>query len=145
MRPIIFLDIDGVLNTPHTFPAFDTSAVKNFNNLLREINPRIVISSSWRYNIKPSVITHAGFNYLLFTHGLVAIKENTVISNTKLDEEILGRENQINEWITRNGYTGKWIAIDDLPLNLPSENFIRTNKSVGFSILDMKAALALLS
>lgn len=145
MRPIIFLDVDGVLNTPHTFPAFEPQAVKNFNNLIKEIRPRIVVSSSWRYNIKPSVLTHRGFSYLLFTHGITALGADDVISNTKLDEEINGRENQIKDWLNRNGYTGKWIAIDDLPLALPESNFIRTHKSVGFDEKALRKALELLS
>lgn len=144
MRPIIFLDIDGVLNTPHTFPRFYENAVSNFNKLVKEIKPRIVISSSWRYSINPETMTCRGFEILMFSQGIV-MPEGSIIGSTKLDDQVLGRENQIKEWIHKTGYSGKWIAIDDLPLDLPKSNFVKTQKSVGFSSLDFFAALRLLS
>ena len=57
MRKIIFLDIDGVLNTKFWYgqgkkdkygPTFDPTAVANLKKILDETGADIVISSSWK-------------------------------------------------------------------------------------------------
>lgn len=144
MRPILFLDIDGVLNTPHTFPRFDEKAVDNFNAVIRQLKPRIVISSSWRYSINPKTMTTTGFEILMFSQGIV-MPEGSIIGKTKSDEEVSGRENQIKEWLRRNAYEGSWVVLDDLPLSIPENNFVRTHKGVGLSTENTRRIIQLLS
>ena len=50
MRPVVFLDIDGVLVTRGTqFHHFDPECVKALNWLTSAADARIVLSSSWRH------------------------------------------------------------------------------------------------
>jgi hypothetical protein len=54
-RPVLFLDFDGVLNTPGTWgkrpaiDAVDADKVQRLNALAEKLDADIVISSSWRY------------------------------------------------------------------------------------------------
>lgn len=55
--PVIFLDIDGVMNSGRSMRAnkgkslpFDKEAVRALERILAETNARIVVSSTWRFN-----------------------------------------------------------------------------------------------
>ena len=76
---ILFLDIDGVLNfaAPNTSNSYggrflhgeeiEPKLVKKFNKICKEIpNLKIVISSSWRGNMKRTIwaLRNAGFEYI---------------------------------------------------------------------------------
>jgi len=77
LRPVVYLDIDGVLNW-HRFSCLAQSNiihpynVKNLNFILLQTEARIVLSSAWRYMIHGGAMTLGGFEYLLRTHGVVA-------------------------------------------------------------------------
>ena len=59
MKKIIFLDIDGVLNSEtydknRTAGAIDPECAKRLNRIIKETNADIVISSSWK--LSPSLV-----------------------------------------------------------------------------------------
>src|SRR5687767_10572458 len=63
LMKIVFLDIDGVLNTRRSCHAqrgrprpFDVDAISALNRVLRQTGARVVMSSTWR--IKPNTWTH---------------------------------------------------------------------------------------
>ncbi len=50
MRPVVFLDIDGVLHIAGCRPGtFDRECVSALNWLTDAANARIVVSSTWRH------------------------------------------------------------------------------------------------
>ena len=49
---IIFLDIDGVLNTYNSMDRFCPKAVSCLNEFVQESGAKVVISSSWRLSWK---------------------------------------------------------------------------------------------
>lgn len=132
----IFLDIDGVLNTQVSFPSLDPWCVHNFNTLLSKISVKIVISSSWRYMISRETMTLKGFEIMLKTHGLI-LSDGTIIDTTVRDEIINDRSEQILDYVRKNNLS-KWVAIDDMTLNLPSNHFLKTNPIIGFSAEDVR-------
>ncbi len=127
-HPLIFLDIDGVLNA-HEEPHPDVlcgqihrDKVELLNGVLRATSAKIVLSSAWRYIIHRGEATPAwryiihrgeatpaGMDWLLRSHGLLA---NRLIGITRPDTMIrsptfVGREawpmtnergRQITEW-----------------------------------------------
>lgn len=127
----IFLDIDGVLNTPATFPTFDPFCVENFNKLIERTNAQLIISSSWRYLIHSKAMSLVGFQHMLFSHN-VRLPKNAVIGVTKKDEVLKDRSEQILDLVRTNNLK-KWIAIDDLKLNLPEGHFVKTYPNCGFT------------
>jgi hypothetical protein len=163
---IIFLDIDGVLNPQHYENAlfkmwkasfgeikshdgfgrlFFYQNVNNLERLIKETGADIVLSSSWRHK------------------GLLKIQEmwksrnlpGRVIDITPLetDPELLDffdsvcRGSEIQLWINRNYYTGKYIIIDNTDDMLKSQEgqFIRTNGFFGLTNKDVERAIQLLS
>jgi hypothetical protein len=113
---IIFLDVDGVLNIVSGINGFKDSTyyrtgkhmekdiIENFNIFLeKNINIKIVISSSWRSDMKD-------------------LKENLELSGFKFWERVIGntpinskyRGEQILEFINNNKFNiSKYLVIDD--------------------------------
>lgn len=154
---IIFLDIDGVLNTND----FDTKVSTNnkiyFNELhqgegvlhincilnLKKIidythpNTRIVLTSYWRL----SDWKVAQFKHYLDKYN---INSNIIIGQTINSR--LSRENEIKIWLKSNEEyrsINKWIILDDKQLNI--ENFYKINPSSGLCINDINCILNILS
>lgn len=118
MRPLIFLDIDGVLNR-HGYNAcsgvesstIEPGAVASLNRILRESNAEIVLSSAWRYMVYGGAMSLRGFEYLLRTHGL-AVKDR-LVGLTVTDEEIPNRGQQIVAWLNKHGKGRPYVVLDD--------------------------------
>ena len=74
---ILFLDIDGVLNTHENDPEvmcgqIHRDKVQLLNGVLRDTGARIVLSSAWRYIIYRNEATLMGLEWLLRSHGMIA-------------------------------------------------------------------------
>lgn len=143
---ILFLDIDGVLNSyrtvklfggyPYDFtPAhkrrFDWQAVQLISNLCRETQTHIVLSSTWRKH---------------FTHAVVGrelglpIVDATPILNTS-------RGVEINKWLVDHGPFDKYAIVDDdsdmLPEQMP--RFVQTSMAWGLRQQEADQLRALLA
>ena len=153
MKPIIFLDFDGVVETIYWEKADDGSwsfnvhkagrnelnnkqAIGWLNELYSKVPYDIVVSSTWRIGMTieelQNLITNSGFN-----------PEIKVIGMTP--RLYLQRGEEIQAWIDENNFTGKYIIIDDdsdmchlLPV------LVRCDCQLGFTIYDYQKALKLL-
>ena len=130
-EPIIFLDIDGVLNR-HNFDILagsciiDQALVQIFNRILIVTNCKIVLSSAWRYIIYRKETNLVGLDWLLRSHGLVGHRlidvtpEDTMVPNYNgmtLKEFPLENERgiQIERWLKindPNSYS-PYVVLDD--------------------------------
>lgn len=145
---IIFLDIDGVLNShkphPNGYCGISPECAQRFNKIL-EAFPyvNLVISSSWRYLVHNGSMTIIGLENLFLSHGLNF--RDKIDGLTAKDTQVgLGgwnsREEQIMDYVNSNSIS-QWSVIDDLDLNI--DNFYRTDGEVGLTdedtinILDM--------
>ena len=164
MRKVIFLDIDGVLNTKWWYTqmdgntsrdkygyAFDPNAVANLAKIVRETGADIVISSSWKC---------MGLSELLdmwSERGLpgkvIDITPNSVsdemLLTANLDEiemyHIRGAE--IKEWLLTKGQNvGRYVIIDDMDNFLPEQqtHFVWTDPDVGITKEDAEQAIMIL-
>jgi hypothetical protein len=142
---IIFLDIDGVLNT-HSTPGTDSGiSVVLAYNLIDCINitkANIVISSAWRY-------MGVGYNSVLQQCIRGALDQDnakvlckSIIGATDLDFPNELRSQQILRWVKNNlTSTDMWCAVDDLGDNQMidlGDRWIRVDPYIGFDriILD---------
>lgn len=154
MKPIIFLDFDGVVETIYWDKKEDGSFTLNshklghdelnnkqaigwLNELYSHIPYDIVISSTWRISMSleqlQDLLINSGFNPNIKVIGMTPILHQQ-------------RGLEIQEWIDENNFNGKFIIIDDdsdmchlLPL------LVRCDCQLGFTIYDYNKALRLLS
>ena len=131
---IIFLDVDGVLNTSFSMLAgpsvlLDPNAVQNLNKILLVTDTRIVLSTMWRKH----AADRANLKNELYRLG---VNTKLIIDQTPdFSKQGLRREDEIKWWVTKyNHLIRNWVAIDDLNLSqLPKDNFIHTNMFMGLS------------
>lgn len=165
MRKIIFLDIDGVLNTQDWHSrmtkdtprdefgwAFDPVAVENLTHIVKETGASIVISSSWKFLGLAKLREMWKIRNL---PGIVLdITPNTVsdelLLNANLDEMELGvcRGNEIKEWLSRHkGKVSNYVIIDDFDDMLPEQedHVVLTNTLIGITDFDAEKAITILN
>lgn len=156
---ILFLDIDGVLNSHVRLASGYCGIERNkaimLNWILDAVPVKLVISSAWRYLMLRGDMTLKGFEYLLLVHGINC--KDRLHGYTMADPEVmlepshfdadewhrrglLWRPMQIQEYVDRHHIT-KWVAVDDLDLQMP--NFVRVGAS-GLEWEDAKRLVTLL-
>lgn len=128
---IIFLDIDGVLNTTRYRKIqmkydhiseeeaqfnFDPISLKYLSSIINETNAYIVISSTWRYNRDDKNDRY--WNEIFFNLKRYNL-ENRIIGATEDLRDIYNtiscRGYEINEWIERHGEVSNYVILDDDP------------------------------
>lgn len=153
MKPILFLDFDGVVETIYwekddngvwsynvrksgRKELSNKQAIGWLNELYKEIPYDIVVSSTWRIGMTlgqlQELIINSGFNPDIKVIGMTPVL-------------YLQRGLEIQQWIDDNNFQGKFIIIDDdsdmchlLPL------LVRCDCQLGFTIYDYQKALRLL-
>ena len=163
-RKIIFLDIDGVLNTQDWHSrmtketpkdefgyAFDPVAVANLARIIEETDAVIVISSSWKFFGVAKLREMWKIRNLPGT--ILDITPNTVsdemLLNANLEEFQLGvcRGNEIKEWLSKHkGEVSNYVIIDDFDDLLPEQedHVVLTDTLIGITKFDAEKAIAIL-
>ena len=154
-RPLIFLDIDGVLNG-HNFDdhpsvlsnTIDRECVEALNRLIVAVDPDIVLSSAWRYMIHGGAMTLKGFEYLLRTHGVMA--NDRLIGLTLTDATYPTRGEQIQAWLDEFG-SRPYVVLDDggckpgtdewWDMGLPIHPVVWTRGNVGLTDFEVAKAI----
>lgn len=154
---IIFLDIDGVLVTDfrrsnseeidgELYHKFNEECVSNLNDLVKDTNSKIVVSSTWR---------HFGIDALrkIFKHNNIE-SDILDITPTETLSEIghlfMGdkRGNQIERWIIENSDPEiiNYVIIDDFSDFLDNQipRFVKTFINDGFTKSDLELAKKIL-
>ena len=128
-KPIIFLDIDGVLATVkqynltnqsktwlqkyNVYP-FDPKCVKIFNEILEKVDADIIISSDWRVEFTLEELAD-----IFKINGVIRPPMDvTPQYPTSMSHYSKNRAGEIMKYVTDNKIGKNWIAIDDLNLNL---------------------------
>lgn len=166
-KKILFLDIDGVLNSERYhdycyekglasdekfgYP-FDPEAVANLARIIDETGADIVISSSWKFWGLSTMID-------LWKERVLPGKIVSITPNTMSDEMLLnvdltdwasmaGKGHEIKEWLSKKGKNVEQYAIlDDADDMLPEQqsHFVQTNPKVGITEEDAKKIIAILN
>lgn len=164
-RKIIFLDIDGVLNTKWWYTqmdrntprdkygyAFDPKAVANLRRVVDETGAGIVISSSWKCMGLSQM--EDMWDERNLPGKVVGITPNSVSDELLVDTDIDSMElfhirgEEIKEWLTKHGkHVSHYVIIDDMDNMLPEQqsHFVHTNPEVGISEDDAEKAIAILN
>lgn len=136
---VIFLDLDGVLNTDdflhqciHTDDGIDPKLITILNRIIKDTNTKIVISSDWRHGK-----TMAQLQAILDKFGFVG----DIVGMT--DDNDKSRWSQIVDWMD-NIEVDDFVILDDMDVmshvvNMPTfkrladKHFFRTNKDIGLT------------
>lgn len=149
MRKILFLDIDGVLNTDRQqwycqmnsiAPvdkfgyAFDSKALENLATILEETGAEIVISSSWKF---------------LGLQTLQKMWKDRNMPGTILDITPDGDNKglKIDEWLLKHeGQISGYAIIDDENDMQPEQqgHFVQTNPQFGITLKDAERVITIL-
>lgn len=165
MKKVLFLDLDGVLNTARWHSQakgdelqdeygykFDPIAVTNLAKIIDETGADIVISSSWKsfgFSELADMWSERGLPGIL-----IDITPNTVsdelLLNADLDHmEIFSiRGMEIKEWLdTKGKKVSHYAIIDDMDNFLPEQHpyFVQTNPEVGITEEDSEQAIMILN
>ena len=141
----IFLDIDGVLNTPSSesrcgeYIGIDDDKVEKLKKIVEETKAEIVLISTWKKywrkeeELKP--LQDYSANYLdekLAKQGLKAIDK----TKDKSDGRYLSRGESILEYVYRNNVEN-YIILDDCQFDYDgcgiADKLVKTNKTEGLT------------
>lgn len=142
---VIFLDIDGVINSERTCYAygsyphdiqdkfFDEVAMSMIRRLCADIGANIVLSSSWRY--------HHDYRDLAKSLQLPIIDATATNSTTYVPRGV-----EIQEYLDCHPHITHYVIVDDNTDMLPSQqdNFVQTSTREGLTfknVMDMKSIL----
>lgn len=133
---VIFLDIDGVLNTNSDREISDDK-LKLLSELVSKTGADVVLSSSWRYGWNQPKLNQPGtriyrLKQLLKDNGIV-IKDTIGLDLTK--------HIQIKNYLNTN-MISSYIVLDDEPIDIA--NLVQTNGDVGLTQFDCQKAYQLL-
>ena len=153
MRKVLFLDIDGVLNTKWWYTqmdkntpkdkygyAFDPIAVANLKKILDETGADIVISSSWK------CMGLSQLEEMWEERGLpgkiIGITPNSVSDELLLNADIDNMElfhirgTEIREWLMKNSKSvSNYAILDDMDNMLPEQqdHFVWIDPDIGIT------------
>ena len=164
MCKVVFLDIDGVLNSnfcneSHQMEIsdgtlIDQEKIELLAELFNKTDAKIVLHSGWRMwfdaNLKPlrkeseqldNMLNDVGLSIYDVTPDLTTeeIRRSKKFSLVKADEIIL--------WLKLHEEVTEWVVIDDLDLHneLIGSHQIKTDSMVGLTMEDVEATMKLLN
>ena len=157
---VIFLDVDGVLNSekfyrkrgepnykfedepPYPLSEFDPKAVELCNQITDKTGAKIVFSSTWR--IGRALQEIKDLFLLVGITGEAIDRTGTYRETRVIGEPVRGYE--IQEWLDNNP-TDRYVIIDDDNDMLPEhqDNFIKTSFWKGLTEESVQKAIAILN
>jgi len=123
MNSILFLDIDGVivLHSENT-DKFNSQCVNILNDIIKQTNCEIVISSDWRNQYTLEQLKQIFINNEVIKTPISVTPNSNEYLNNNLDES---RVEEILEYVIQNDIIN-YCAVDDLHLySLGDNNFVR--------------------
>ncbi|CAE8712007.1 unnamed protein product [Polarella glacialis] len=147
---LIFLDVDGVLNTTSRGSAYSSAeetlkfdCVQQLVTLVGNSSARLVLSSSWR----SCLLLKMQLWSKLVAQGLL---EDCIVGQTP-PITFTQRAAEISAWLSQNqceGWTGDWVALDDMDLSDEQDlhdHFVWVDPEFGLSEDNVTLALKLLN
>lgn len=162
---VLFLDIDGVLNTKYWYTqmdrntpkdkygyAFDPNSVANLKRIVEDTGAEIVISSSWKcMGLSQMEDMWRDRN---LPGRIIGITPNSVSDEMLLNADIDSielfhiRGEEIKEWLMKHAKrVSSYAIIDDMDNMLPEQqsHFVQSNPEVGITEGDADTIITILN
>ncbi|QFJ55082.1 HAD domain-containing protein [Pseudobutyrivibrio xylanivorans] len=162
MSNVIFLDVDGVLNSKFwdnehqreisEGKYVDVDSVKLFSKLVKKTDAKVILHSGWRFwfddKMKPNRAEARFFTDVLEKEGILisgVTPDLTTEEIRKAKKFSLVKADEILQWLKDNP-TDNWLVIDDLDLHNSeiTSHQVKTDAEVGLTENDVEKALDLL-
>ena len=153
MSKIIFLDVDGVLNTNSDRMTGRSDVLKpklleQFGKIVAATKAKIVLSSSWRFHPQLCQVLSSA----LVQVAKVPEKDIIAMTGEARDGDV-GRADEIGKWLDATMRSGRlpiasWVVLDDLPLGgIPflASHFVRVDPRVGLTRKNAVKAIKILN
>ena len=140
---IIFLDVDGVLNSEQDGFSMELETdthLKLLEELINKTGAKIVLSSSWRMGFGCSFSLSNTLISRLKEHGLSILD----ITPERKDGN---RGLEIKEWLNKNP-AKNILVLDDEEFDIENifpNNFVKTNNEIGLQEEDVKKGIKILN
>lgn len=163
MNNVIFLDIDGVLNSNFWNDShqkeisdgklIDIEKIRLLAKLVKNTNAKIILHSGWKFwfdsNLQPTRKESENLSRLLQQEGLIIDGMTPDFSTEEIRKSkkfSLVKASEILVWLTKHKEIDNWLVIDDLDLHNPEieSHQIKTDSSIGLTIEDIQKAEKLL-
>ena len=133
---VIFLDIDGVLNTNSDREILNDK-LKLLSELVSKTGADVVLSSSWRYGWNQPRLNQPGTRIYRLKQLL---KDNDIVIKDTIGLD-LTKSIQIKNYLNTN-MISNYIVLDDEPID--TANLVQTNAEQGLTQSDCQKAYQLL-
>ena len=141
---IIFLDHDGVLCIKNNcgssylngkdYDDFDSGCVKILNQIIEKTAAEIVVSSDWRLIDHDLLAMQYHYKEMGITKEPIGFTPDLSNDKSLRQDKAKMRAKEILQYCQEHqAEIETWVAIDDLDLNLPANNFVKTNTEFGLS------------
>ena len=142
MNKILFLDIDGVLNslafleTQDTAATMDPVAVERLNRIVDATQCKIVVSSSWRCGVK--------FSHLVGILRNFGVRGEIIDKTPELDIVQFSRGDEINTWLRLHSEVTHFVILDD-NTDPQMRNLVETHFKTGLTDEHVEQAIRMLN
>ena len=156
---VIFLDIDGVLNSEEFFKnnqseAIDRSNAKILKSIIDKTGAAIVMSSGWRLWFDDNMMPKNRYSQCLFDilcefniklFGKTPDFSTEEIRTKKTFSHVKAKE--IIAWLSEHETVEKYVVLDDFNLNNEEINshLVRTNAQIGITEDDAKRVIDMIN
>ena len=167
---VIFLDLDGVLNTEEYFASlkdkglptedsfgnlFSPDAVENLRHIIETTNAQIVISSSWRYagldaiklmwenRCLPGILYDITPLFVADDYILAHMSDETFDSDSAMTS---AREMEISAWLQDHPEMTDYVILDDLDsFHQHEAHLVKINPKTGITPADAEQVIKILN
>lgn len=159
MRKVVFLDIDGVLNSNFWNEShqreisdgtlIDESKIKLLCKLVKRTDAGIILHSGWKYwfgsDLKPLRKEAESLRILLEKEGLTiagVTPDHATEEIKKTKKFSLVKADEILTWLKQHEKIDRWVVLDDLDLHNAeiAKHQIKTDQTIGLTMEDVEKA-----
>lgn len=163
MKKVIFLDIDGVLNS-HFWnenhqreisdgTLIDESKIRLLCKLIANTDAKIILHSGWKYwfdsDLRPLRMEAENLRVLLEKEGLVisGVTPDHATEEIKKSKKFsLVKAGEILAWLEQHNDVDAWVVLDDLDLHNAevARHQVKIDQRIGLTIEDVEKAKRML-